>query len=438
VIAGRPNVGKSAVFNRLLGKRRSLVHDRPGMTRDSIEARAELPSGKSFLLVDTGGLDPSDRETIPQSVSRRALFELKAADLVLLVLDASAGVLPTDEEAAALVRRAGRPCLVLANKADRKEGRGGEEAFSLGFAEVFVVSAEHNRGFDELLEELEKRLPAESAEQEARAVSEIAVAIVGRPNVGKSSLLNALLGAERALVSEEAGTTRGGVDALLETAGWRFRFVDTAGIRRRGKTERGPEVLSVVAALRGLERCDVALVVFDALMGPTSQDSTVASYAVGTGKGIVLVANKWDLVDRPEPEAEFRRRVDEKFPFARFAPLLRVSAKSGRGIARLPKEIARVAANRARRVPAGELNRSLGEEARRRPPKGASGRPLKVFSVSQTATDPPVFTLRASREEPLYFSEARRFENVLRKAADFAGVPIEFRVMGRPARAQRR
>jgi GTP-binding protein len=439
VVVGRPNVGKSSLFNRLIRRRRSLVHDLPGMTRDVIEALLVFPDGGTLTLVDTGGFDPADRDAIPTAVRERALAEIRRADLVLLTLDASAGILPADREAARIVRRAGRRCLVVANKVDRKEGRlGAGEAVELGFGDPLPVSAEHDLGIDDLLEGIVSRLPAlpalEEPEPEA-ARRPPAVALVGRPNVGKSSLLNALVGAQRTLVSEIAGTTRDSVDLEADVEGRRFLFVDTAGIRRKGKTEQGPEVLSVVAARNRLERCDVAVVVFDASQGPSSQDATVASYAVESGKGIVLAANKWDIGEIAQPE-EFRRDVYEKFPFARFAPLLFVSALTGRGIAKLGKEIGRVADNRWRRVPTGELNRTLGEEARRKPPLTSTGRNLKVLYVSQTGTAPPVFTLTASRAARLHFSEERRLENVLRRTADFEGVPLTIRVTARGGETQ--
>ena len=430
-VVGRPNVGKSALFNRLLGRRRSLVHDLPGMTRDVIEEEVSLPDGRRFVVVDTGGFDPSDREAIPAAVRKRALEEIGRADFVLLVVDASAGVLPGDREAARVVRQAGKDCVVLANKIDRREGREGEpEAYALGFSEVIGVSAEHNLGIDELLDSVAVRLGA-GAQDEPEPSREIAVAIIGRPNVGKSSLLNALVGFERAIVSEVAGTTRDSLDARVEIGGRAFRIVDTAGIRRKGKTEQGPEVLSVVAARKRLDRCDVALVVFDAAEGPTSQDSTVASYAIEKGKGIVLVANKWDLAGSGRIAEEFRRDVYDKFPFARFAPILLVSAKTGRGVAKLPAEIARIAANRERRIPTSVLNEFISRETKNRTSKGASGRTLKIFYASQTGTSPPSFSLVASRAESLYFSDARRLENALRKTADFEGTPIEFKVSAR-------
>ena len=440
-VVGRPNVGKSAIFNRLVGRRRSLVHDLPGMTRDVIEESASLSDGRRFTVVDTGGFDPSDQETIPAAIRRRALDEIARADFVFLVTDASAGVLPGDREAARVVRQAGKDCVVLANKIDRREGSEGEqEAYALGFPELIGVSAEHNLGIDEMLDAVAARIGAppdavaESAGPEVVAVSpprEISVAIIGRPNVGKSSLLNAILGFERAIVSEVAGTTRDSLDERIEIEGRAFRVIDTAGIRRKGKTEQGPEVLSVVAARKRLDQCDVALLVFDAEEGPTSQDSTVASYAIEKGKGLILVANKWDLAGSAKVAEKFRLDVYNKFPFARFAPILLLSAKTGRGVAKLPREIARIAENRERRIPTSELNRLISEETRNRTSKGESGRTLKIFYASQTGTAPPSFSLVASRAENLYFSDARRLENALRRAADFEGSPIELRVTGR-------
>ncbi len=436
VVAGRPNVGKSALFNRLTRRRRSIVHDMAGMTRDVLEIKAELPDGRTYLLADTGGYDPSGKEKIPAAVREKAVGAIKNANLVLLVVDASAGVLPGDRAAARVIREAGRDCVVVANKIDRREGSEGEqEAWALGFSEMYGVSAEHGTGVDDVQAAIGQRMPEaapEEAETEARP-REIALAVVGRPNVGKSSLVNALLGEERAIVSETAGTTRDSIDTALEAAGRRFRLVDTAGIRRRGRTEKGAEVLSVVQARKRIEECDVALLVVDAEEGPTGQDASVASLADKEGKGLVLVANKWDLAGKREigTAEDFQTALATQIPFARQAPILLVSAKTGRGIARILETAARVADNRMRRITTGELNRILGRALRDKAPRTTKGRMLKVFYVAQTGAAPPTFTIVADRREPLHFSEERRIENLIRASADFEGSPIRVLVRAR-------
>ena len=438
VIAGRPNVGKSALFNKLCRKRRSLVHDLPGMTRDVLEAKARLADDRVFQLVDTGGYDPSGKEKIPAAIREKAVAAIEGADLVLLVIDASAGVLAGDRAAARIVREAGRDCVVVANKIDRREGSEGEaEGWALGFPELLGVSAEHGIGVDDIQEAIGRRLTAKGETSAPVAAPkgspEIAVAVVGRPNVGKSSLLNAMLGSERSIVSDVAGTTRDSVDATFESGGRRFRLVDTAGIRRPSRTEQGPEVLSVIQARKRIEECDVALLVVDASEGPTGQDASIASYANEGGRGLVLLANKWDLAGkREEGTAEdFQAALANQIPFARHAPILLISAATGRGIPRILATAARVAENRHRRISTGELNRVLGRALRDKAPRAASGRTLKIFYVAQTGVAPPTFALVASRAEPLHFSEERRIENLLRESADFEGTPIRILVRAR-------
>ena len=441
VIAGRPNVGKSALFNRLLRRRRSLVHDLPGMTRDILEVEAPLPDGRTYRLLDTGGYDPEGKEKIPAEIRDRAVQAIKRADLVLLVMDASAGVLPGDLAAAQAVRGTGVETVVVANKVDRREGSEGEvEAWELGFPEVYGVSAEHAIGIDELVEAIASRVSIEPEAPEvppdatnAQAPREIALAIIGRPNVGKSSLVNALTGRDLAIVSDVAGTTRDATDVSLEAGGNRFRLVDTAGIRRKAKTEQGPEVLSVVQARKRVEECDVALLVLDAFDGPTAQDASVAAFAHEQGKGLVIVANKWDLSEGLGKEASerFEAAVRERFPFAAYAEILRVSAKTGRGLRRVLPAAVHAAESRRRRITTGELNRVLGRVLRDSPPRTERGTRLRDYYVAQTGVGPPTFTLVCNREEPLDFSESRRIENLLRKAADFGGSPLRVSVRSR-------
>jgi GTP-binding protein len=450
VVAGRPNVGKSALFNRLLRRRRSLVHDMPGMTRDVLEVEASLPDGRTYRLLDTGGFDPEGKDEIPAAVRDKALQSIRSADLLLLVTDASAGVLPGDRVAAKVAREAGVETVVVANKVDRREGSEGEvEAWELGFDEVFGVSAEHGLGIDELQDAIAARVPAETGESrkteepegkaEGAEPREIRLAVVGRPNVGKSSLVNALLGEDRAIVSDVAGTTRDASDVVFERAGKTFRLVDTAGIRRKAKTERGPEVLSVVQARKRIEECDVAVVVLDAADGPTAQDAAVAALAHESGRGLVLVANKWDLAGKESKEAskEFEADVRERLPFAGYAEILRVSARTGRGVGRILPAAARAAGNRRRRVTTGELNRVLGRALKDSPPQTARGPRLKVYYVAQTGVGPPTFTIVGNREEALHFSETRRIENLVREASDFTGSPIRISVRGRSRKGKR-
>lgn len=452
VVAGRPNVGKSALANRLARRRRSLVHNLPGVTRDVLEVEAHLPDGRAYTLFDTGGYDPEGGGDLPKSVRDKAVAAIKSADMVLLVIDASAGVLPGDRAAARAIREAGRDAVVVANKIDRKEGREGEpEAWALGFSEVYGASAEHGEGVDDVQAAIAARMGPASAsgaatadgspptEEEADEPREIALAVVGRPNVGKSSLVNALLGEERAIVSAIAGTTRDSVDVVLVHRGKAIRLVDTAGIRRKGRTERGPEVLSVVQARKRIEECDVAVLVLDAAEGPTGQDATVASYANDEGKGLVLVGNKWDIAGPAAEDAarKFEEALHLEIPFAQNAPVVLVSALTGRGVGKVLDAAVRVAENRRRRIATGELNRVLGRALRDKEPRTAGGKRLRILYVAQTGVAPPTFNLVANGADRLHFSEERRVENLIRGMADFTGSPIRVKVRSRTGSERR-
>jgi len=425
-LVGRPNVGKSALFNRLSGTRKALVHDRPGMTRDSFALDLVSESGRRWRLVDTGGLDLDAAGGFAAWTSEKALDAVADADLLVLVLDGADGVLPEDLRISGRLRALGKPVVVAWNKVDRKEAEQGlEQAYELGFEDVFGVSAIHGLGTDELLEELEKRLP-EDLDPETRAEG-LPVAIVGRPNVGKSSIVNRIVGADRVMVSEIAGTTRNPVDVLLTRGGKSYVLVDTAGIRRKGKTTDSAELLSVVAARKAMERARIAVVIFDASEGITSQDAHIAGYAEEARRSLVLVANKWDLLaDDPVAQKTLRDEVRRRFIFTRGAAFLTVSAKTGLGVDRILPEADAVARRSATKLQTGELNRTLKQAFEAQLPKGRSGRELKIRYAVQVASEPPLIRLFSDRDEPLHFSFERFLQNRLRERWDLAGVPLKF------------
>ena len=425
-LVGRPNVGKSALFNRLSGTRKALVHDRPGMTRDSFALELATESGRRWRLVDTGGLDLDAAGGFAAWTSEKALDAVVDADLLVFVLDGADGVLPEDARIAGRLRALGKPVVVAWNKVDRKEAEQAvEQAYELGFEDVFGVSAIHGLGSEELLEAIEKRLP-EDLDPETR-VDGLPVAIVGRPNVGKSSIVNRIVGGERVMVSEIAGTTRNPVDVLLQRGGKSYVLVDTAGIRRKGKTTDSAELLSVVAARKAMERARIAVIVFDASEGITSQDATIAGYAEEARRSLVLVANKWDLLaDDPVAQKTLREEVRRRFVFTRGAAFLTVSAKTGAGIPKILPEADAVARRSALKLPTGELNRVLKQAFEAQLPKGRSGRELKIRYAVQVASEPPLIRLFSDRDEPLHFAFERFLQNRIREKWDLAGVPVKF------------
>jgi GTP-binding protein len=428
-IVGRPNVGKSTLFNRLTRARRAITHDLPGVTRDRVAADAPRPAGGVAVIVDTGGFEPESEVEIPAMVREQALLAVASADAVVLVANGSEGLLPADREIAAEIHRAGTPAVVAVNKLDRRDAAHAAGEFSaLGFP-VVEVSAEHGLGIGELWEELEKVLPL--PHDEAPAESELAVAIVGRPNVGKSSLLNRLLGEERVLVSEVPGTTRDAVDTLLACGGRTVRLIDTAGIRRKGRTDRGPEVLSVIMATRAIERAQVCLVLVDGGEGVTAQDTHVAGYVSEAGRGAVVVVNKADLIkEGREGRDRLRQRLLDRLKFLKDTPVLFASALTGAGLARLLPTALEVGAAVSLRVPTGELNRVLRAAWERTPPPGGR-RPARLYYATQIGSGPPRFALFVSGTGKLHFSYLRYLENAVRDAFPLAGAPIRFNIRGK-------
>jgi GTP-binding protein len=445
VIVGRPNVGKSTLFNRLTGTRRSIVTDEPGITRDRIYGTA-VWRGRPFEVVDTGGIVPDEKAEMPREILRQARVAIENAAQVILVTDARAGLTPLDDELARRLRRAGKPFAVAANKVDTPAQAPLAGTFYELGADVFPISADHGFGVDDLLDAVTAGFPAvqEHAEEQA-----IRVAIIGRPNVGKSTLLNRLVGSERAIVSAEPGTTRDAVDTIIRRGDRAYRFIDTAGIRRKEKTKLLAERLSVMMARKHLKRADIALLVMDAAQGATSQDAAIAGYAEQSGRSVILVMNKWDFAleaarwkpskakpptERKQTGAEmdpgrlmsqYEPLIRAKLRFLPYAPLVFLSALTGERVGRLFDLIARVAEARQRRISTGELNRWLGQLDAGRGTAPAA-RQVKILYMTQASVAPPTFVLFTNRVRRLHFSFGRYLENRLREKFDFTGTPVRF------------
>jgi GTP-binding protein len=430
-IVGRPNVGKSTLFNRLVGDRRALVRDTPGVTRDRLHGACEF-AGWRGTVIDTGGLDPGARETLTAQVRAQVLAAIAEADALLFVVDARDGVTALDLEVAAMLRRIAKPVWTVANKVDTAAGESLlGDIHRLGLAPVVPVSAEHGRGVAELLELLAARLP--SPAPEPSAVTPIRIAVVGRPNVGKSSLVNAIAGQERVVVHDEPGTTRDAVDTLVTVGERPYLLVDTAGLKRKGRTVEALDKLAAVMARRSLERADLALVVLDGQDGVTAQDAHIAGYADDAGRAVILVVNKWDLVSGADRAPALVRTLRERLPFLAHAPVVFTSARLGTGLPLLFETVARVATDYAREISTGELNRALGAATTRRPPAGVRGKTLRVFYATQTGTRPPTFLLFVNDPSALHFSYERYLVSALREAFGFAGCPLRIRVRRRRA-----
>ncbi len=414
VIVGRPNVGKSTLFNAILGKRRAIVGDEPGITRDRIHGEANY-RGRRFELVDTGGILPDEDELIPSEILKQARVALADAAHVVFLIDGRTEITAADRELLRLLRRLGKPITLAVNKID-SEARAGlvHEFHSLGIGDVFAVSAEHRLGIDDLLDHVTAGFAREAAETAAKP-PEIRIAIIGRPNVGKSTLLNALAGKERAIVSPVAGTTRDAVDESISRGGKRYVFVDTAGIRRKGKTKLMAEKLSVVMARKNLELADVVLVLLDATEGILGLDANIAGYAHEAGRAVVIVVNKWDAVEGTGKRA-FEERVRDELKFLDYAPVVFLSAKNSSGLNRLISYIDQGYASASTRVTTGELNRFV-QTLKLEPER-------KIRYVTQAGVRPPTFVLFTDRKEKLHFSTERFLINRLREKFGFRGTPI--------------
>ena len=433
-IVGRPNVGKSTLFNRLIGERRAIVGDEPGITRDRIYGQVEW-AGSKFSLIDTGGIVPDDDAVIPANIFKQAGMAIDEAQILIWVVDARTGVTQLDEELAALLRATGKQVLVAANKTDSASLESeSTEFYRFGFENVFPVSAEQGIGVGELLDSVVELL--KSGEQDSEEVAEpreLRLAIVGRPNVGKSSLLNQILGEDRVIVSPVAGTTRDAIDTVLQTPERKFRLIDTAGIRRKGKTDEMAEKLSVIMARKSLERADVAIVLVDAVEGVTALDANIAGYAVDAGCSIIIAVNKWDIVKDKETNtaAEFERNLRDKMKFLEWAPVITISALTGQRVEKILPLVSKADEARNRRVPTSQLN-DFFEKAVAQPRGGTAPAPakggmsrLKVQYLTQAGVRPPTFVVFTSGGKPgLHFSYERYLLNRLREEFDFFATPL--------------
>ncbi len=452
-IVGRPNVGKSTLFNRLAGERLAVVAKTPGTTRDRLVAEAEW-RGVHLDIVDTGGIDPTDLRSgqplspdsadyIPQ-IRAQAEMAARDADAVLFVVDAETGITPADHEVARILRRQqrtkdGRPCppiLLVVNKADNAERRQrAVEFYELGMGDPIPISALHGTGVGDMLDRLVEALgaqPREEVEDES-----VKIAIVGRPNVGKSSLLNRLLGQERVIVSPIPGTTRDAVDTHLTYHGVPITLIDTAGIRRRGRIEPGVEKYSVLRALRAIERADVVLLLIDATEGVTAQDAHIGGMVIDKLKSVVLLVNKWDLVPKDSHTMEaYAAHVRQELRFLDYVPVLFISAKTGQRVHQVLPTALQVHEERLYRIPTGELNRIIREAVDAHAPPSKAGRRLKIYYVSQVRTDPPTFLFHVNDPDLVHFTYARYLENRIREHHAFLGTPLHLKFRARPRRGR--
>jgi GTP-binding protein len=441
-IVGRPNVGKSTLFNRLVGKKTAIVHDEPGVTRDRHYADV-LSRGRRFTLVDTGGFDPESEDPMRQGIKRQIDVAISEADVIVCVLDASVSPTPADHAELDLLRRAGKPVVFCANKADSPRSElDASDLYRLGIERLIPLSALHGRRVDELEEAIARVLPPPPPVPSADAPVDqaIRVAIIGRPNAGKSSLVNRLIGEERFLVDARPGTTVDAIDARLNHDGRDFLLVDTAGIRRKAKVTKEDsvvEAVSVLHAIRAMERAEVVVLLCDAAEGVAEQDAKILGLAVERGCAVIIGLNKIDLVDK-KTLAKAEENARDKLAFVPWAPITAVSAKSGRGVGNLLGQVSRVAEAYRKRVGTGELNRFFEQVLEHRPPPTSGGRAPRLYYITQAETSPPLFVVMASDPEKIHFSYQRYVTNQLRKAFGYEGVPIRVKYKPRRRRTEMR
>ncbi|MGM0212586.1 ribosome biogenesis GTPase Der [Enterococcus sp. AZ109] len=422
-IVGRPNVGKSTIFNRIAGERISIVEDTPGVTRDRIYAKGEWLSHE-FSVIDTGGIDIVD-EPFMEQIKQQAQIAIDEADVIILITSGREGVTDADEAVAKILYRSKKPVILAVNKVDNPEMRSEiYEFYSLGLGEPFPVSGSHGLGLGDVLDEAVKHFPDEAEMEEDDSIK---FSLIGRPNVGKSSLINAILGEDRVIVSEIEGTTRDAIDTqFVGDSGQEFTMIDTAGMRKRGKVYENTEKYSVMRAMRAIDRSDVVLVVLNGEEGIREQDKRIAGYAHEAGRGIIIVVNKWDLVEKDtHTMKKFEEEIRDEFAYLDYAPIVFVSAMTKQRLNKLPEMIEEVSMNQNLRVPSAVLNDVIMDAVAINPTPTDKGKRLKIFYATQVAVKPPTFVVFVNEEELMHFSYARFLENQVRKAFGFEGTPIK-------------
>lgn len=425
-IVGRPNVGKSTLFNKLVGQRLSIVDDKPGVTRDRIFGECEWRDRK-FTIIDTGGIEPHSDDIILSQMRRQAELAIDTADVTILVTDIRTGMVATDMEVASMLLKSGKPVVLCVNKCDKIGEPEPEfyEFYNLGIGDPIQVSSVHGHGTGDLLDAVYDLLPPETDEEEESEV--ISVAVIGKPNAGKSSLINKITGEERCIVSNIAGTTRDSIDTRVVNKFGEFNFIDTAGLRRKSKVDDDIEKYSIIRAKMAIERCDVCVIMIDGEVGYTDQDSKIAGLAHEAGKGCIIAVNKWDAVEKNDKTMnEFRKRLGIEFAFMSYAPMVFISAKTGQRLDRLFELIKHVANQNSMRIKTGMLNELLAQATTRVQPPTDKGRRLKIFYMTQASTKPPTFVCFCNDAELFHFSYQRYLENRIRETFGLEGTPIRF------------
>ena len=430
-VVGRPNVGKSTLFNKLVGQRLSIVEDMPGVTRDRIYAKAEW-CGRQFMVVDTGGIEPKTDDHMLEQMRRQAELAIERADVIILVTDVRAGVTANDIDVANMLQKSGKPVVLCVNKCDSigEPPMAFYEFFNLGIGEPYPVSSLHGMGTGDLLDAVCASFPSDAGNEEDS--ERIAVAVIGKPNVGKSSLINYIAGEERSIVADEAGTTRDAIDLPVDREDGKYLFIDTAGIRKKSKISENIEHYSVLRAFMAVDRAQVAVIVIDATTGFTEQDSKVAGYAHQQGKASIVVVNKWDLVEKDgKTMQEFTKKLQNDFSFMSYVPFLFISAKTGQRVQQLFPLIQQVAQNNAMRITTGRLNDVLAYATARVQPPTDKGKRLKIYYMTQAATQPPTFVFFVNNAELFHFSYQRYLENQIRETFGLEGTPVRIVVRER-------